>query len=880
MNKLHPELRDNVRLLGDLLGQTIRHHLGDEVFAKIETIRKAAKADRLEDAGQRGKLREVLGSLRDEELVPVCRAFNQFLNLANIAEQYHGVRRSAPADERVANRLDLFEDVIGRLLDKGLRPHDILEQLLQLRVEFVLTAHPTEITRRTLIQKYDRISECLESLDRRDLLGDERDVIVAELRRLIAECWHTDEIRHERPTAVDEAKWGFAVVENSLWQAVPEFIRQLDDVVRHRLGRRLPIDFAPLQFSSWMGGDRDGNPNVTAQVTREVLLLSRWMAVDLFLRDVDLLRAELSMTACNGALARAAGLSREPYRKVLGQLKERLAATREWIERSLPEYQRPGPEVILHTEDLMQPLRLCYQSLTDCGMEVVADGRLLDLIRRAACFGVHFLRLDIRQDADRHAEVLRELCSTLELGDYGAWSEDEKQAFLLRELSGRRPLIPRNWEPSANVQEVLETCRIVARQPRESLGAYVISMATHPSDVLTVILLLRDAGMPHALPVVPLFETLDDLTRAPDCIDRLLSLPWYREYIQGEQQVMIGYSDSAKDAGPMAAAWAQYQAQEALTAVARRHGVQLTLFHGRGGTVGRGGGPANRAILSQPPGSVDGRFRITEQGEMIRFKFGQPRVAMQNFHLYLGAVLEASLTPPEAPRPEWRSLMDSLAGTAVGSYRKVIRQTEQFVEYFRAATPEQELGKLALGSRPARRKAGGGVETLRAIPWIFAWTQMRLMLPTWLGSDEALSDAVTRGHRQTLRDMLRGWPFFETHIDMLEMVLSKVDIDIASYYEERLVPSPLRPLGEQLRQRLPVLIDVLNDLKEQDELLRDNPVFRHSLIVRNPYTDPLHYLQVELLARDRAEGEINKETVERALKVTMAGVAAGMRNTG
>ena len=343
---------------------------------------------------------------------------------------------------------------------------------------------------------------------------------------------------------------------------------------------------------------------------------------------------------------------------------------------------------------------------------------------------------------------------------------------------------------------------------------------------------------------------------------------------------MIGYSDSAKDAGQMAAAWAQYQAQEALVSIAAKHEVKLTLFHGRGGTVGRGGGPANRAILSQPPGSVAGSFRITEQGEMIRFKFGQPKVAEQNLDLYLGAVLEATLNPPPEPLPEWRAMMDQLSATAVKSYRDVVRETPGFVEYFRSVTPEQELGKLALGSRPARRKTSGGVESLRAIPWIFAWTQMRLMLPAWLGSDEALKAAVDEGKGEVIEAMLTQWPFFETHLDMLEMVLAKVDTDIASYYEERLVQQELKSLGVDLRERAIKLIELLNKLKHQNELLRDNPVFNHSLKVRNPYTDPLHFLQVELLVRDRAVGEVNKETVERALKVAMAGIAAGMRNTG
>ena len=363
----------------------------------------------------------------------------------------------------------------------------------------------------------------------------------------------------------------------------------------------------------------------------------------------------------------------------------------------------------------------------------------------------------------------------------------------------------------------------------------------------------------------------------------LYQVEWYREYCNDSQEVMIGYSDSSKDAGQMMAAWAQYQAQEKLTEVAARFGIHLTLFHGRGGTVGRGGGPANRAILSQPPGSVNGSFRITEQGEMIRFKFGLPRLAEQSLTLYTTAVIEATLAPPRGPEPEWREAMDWLTERSLKAYRSVVREDPDFVPYFRQVTPEQALGKLALGSRPARRKAGGGVESLRAIPWIFAWTQMRLMLPSWLGSDVALKEAVANDRVPVLREMMSEWPFFKTYIDMLEMVLAKSDLRIASHYEKTLTDDPkLLRLGENLRERLRGCIANLLELKQQDTLLEKEPVFAHSMKVRNPYTDPLHYLQAELLKRDReseGKGQV-PEMVERALKVTMAGIAAGMRNTG
>ncbi|WP_076657243.1 phosphoenolpyruvate carboxylase [Marinobacter sp. LQ44] len=881
MTELHPDLRENVRLLGELLGQSIQRFPGQDCYERIEEIRAAAKADRRQESGSGQRLVTLLGQLSDDELLPVTRAFNQFLNLANLAEQYHGIRRKQghPSDLMVESLGEVFE----RLKSGGVDPEELHQRVADLRIEFVLTAHPTEVARRTLILKYDEMSDCLARLDHDDLMPAERDEIVARLSRLITEAWHTDEIRHERPTAVDEAKWGFAVIENSLWQALPRFLRSLDQSLSDATGKGLPLQNSPIRIASWMGGDRDGNPNVTHDVTRQVFLLGRWMAADLYLRDIQALRAELSMWQASDELRARVGDCREPYRQVLAELRERLVRTRDWAEAGVKGLVADETGILFENEDLTAPLELCYRSLMDCGLEQIANGPLLDTIRRAHTFGLPLIRLDIRQEASRHAEAVAEMVDYLGLGDYLSWSEDDRQAFLLRELQGRRPLVPRNWEPSESVREVLATCEVVAGQTPEALGSYVISMASKPSDVLNVILLLREAGMKFPMRVVPLFETLSDLQGAPDSMAALYQVDWYREYCQGRQEVMIGYSDSSKDAGQLMAAWAQYQAQEKLTQVARQYGVHLTLFHGRGGTVGRGGGPANRAILSQPPGSVNGSFRITEQGEMIRFKFGLPRLAVQSLTLYTTAVIEATLAPPPQPEDSWREMMDWLTERSLKSYREVVRENPDFVPYFRQVTPETALGKLALGSRPARRKATGGVESLRAIPWIFAWTQMRLMLPSWLGSDVALEEAARHQRLPELREMMRGWPFFRTYVDMLEMVLAKADLRIASYYEQTLVEDEsLRALGGSLRERLNGCIERVLELKDQQALLESEPVFAHSMRVRNPYTDPLHYLQAELLKRDReseGKGEV-PDMVERALKVTMAGIAAGMRNTG
>ena len=404
-------------------------------------------------------------------------------------------------------------------------------------------------------------------------------------------------------------------------------------------------------------------------------------------------------------------------------------------------------------------------------------------------------------------------------------------------------------------------------------------MAGAASDVLAVQLLLKEAGLQRPMRVVPLFETLTDLDNAGPVISRLLALHGYRARLHGLQEVMIGYSDSAKDAGTTAAAWAQYRAQETLVQVCREQDVELLLFHGRGGTVGRGGGPAHAAILSQPPGSVAGRFRTTEQGEMIRFKFGLPDIAEQNLNLYLAAVLEATLLPPPSPEPAWRELMDKLASDGVSAYRAVVREHPQFVDYFRQATPEQELGRLPLGSRPAKRREGG-VESLRAIPWIFAWTQTRLMLPAWLGWEAALDNAFQRGEGELLGQMREQWPFFRTRIDMLEMVLAKADESIAQLYDERLVEPALRPLGEHLRGLLSQAVAAVLGLTGQSQLLAHSPETLESISVRNTYLDPLHLLQAELLARSRQRDNQADSPLEQALLVSVAGIAAGLRNTG
>jgi len=881
MNKNYSAMRENVNMLGKLLGNTIKEAQGDDILNKVERIRQLSKSSRSGNEADRQALLTTLQNLSNEELIPVAKAFNQFLNLTNTAEQH-----SSMALEK-GNR-ETFQQLFTKLKTHNVPSNAIHKAIEQLSIELVLTAHPTEINRRSVITQLIEVNNCLAQLDHNDLSDYERNNVMRRLRQLVAQFWYTEEIRKTRPTPIDEAKWGFTVVESSLWQGVPMFFREFNEQLEEALGYMDDIDHVPVRFTSWMGGDRDGNPNVTADVTRHVMLLGRQKAAVLFLNDIQTLVTELSMAPATPELQELAGGKdvAEPYRVVMKKLRAQLNSTIQYLNARLEGLQvLPPDDLLTDNEQLWQPLFACYQSLQACGMGIIANGQLLDTLRRVRCFGLQLVRLDIRQDSSRHTEALSELTQYLEFGDYASWSESDKQAFLLRELNSKRPLLPHNWLPSPETKEVLETCKVIAESPKDAIAAYVISMAQAPSDVLAVLLLLKETDCPHAIPVAPLFETLDDLNNAEDVMLQLFSLEWYRSYIQDQQtnqrkqMVMIGYSDSAKDAGVLAASWAQYRAQEALSQLCDKQDVALTLFHGRGGSNGRGGVPAHAAILSQPPRSLKGGYRVTEQGEMIRFKLGLPQVTVNSLTLYASAILEANLLPPPNPKQIWRDVMDELSTISCQAYRDVVRENPDFVPYFRSATPEQELGRLPLGSRPAKRRADGGVESLRAIPWIFAWTQNRLMLPAWLGAGEALQHVIDHGKSAILEEMSANWPFFSTRLGMLEMVYAKTDLWLAEHYDHILVDKSLWPLGQKLREQLEHDIQVVLATTHDERLMQTLPWIAESIALRNIYTDPLNLLQVELLQRSRQQKSTDLQ-VEQALMVTISGIAAGMRNTG
>ncbi|WP_312101601.1 phosphoenolpyruvate carboxylase [Acinetobacter venetianus] len=885
-------LREDVRLLGNLLGETLKQHAGQDLFNQVEQIRALAKGARDGQIEAEKQLEQLFLGLKDEEILPLTRAFSHFLNFANIAEQYNVVRgrRQAEFDEQAPSPNPL-PHLFEKFKTQQINEQQLFQQLCDLKIELVLTAHPTEVSRRTLIQKYDDITDCLSQLDQQKLTPRERQQTLATLKQLISSAWQTDEIRQHRPTPVDEAKWGFATIEQTLWNAVPKFVRELNELTQQHCEQSLPLTVAPIRFASWMGGDRDGNPNVTHKITQEVLWLSRWQAADLYLRDIENLRWELSIQHCSDELAQALGEPHpEPYREYLRETRERLKATRYCLGQRLQGLEADDRNIIRHKDELLQPLLLCYRSLVDSNLAEIANGQLLDFIYRVNCFGIELLKLDIRQESGRHRQAISAITEYLGLGNFESWTEQARQNFLIQELQSKRPLLPKYLnEPEGSliqhpdVLEVFATMRTLAEQPPESLGAYIISMAEYPSDVLAVLLLQKEAGIQQPLRVVPLFETLKDLDGAAKTMDTLFSMHWYKQHIDAKHEVMIGYSDSAKDAGFMSANWAQYRAQEELTAIAQKHGVQLTLFHGRGGSISRGGAPTQQALFSQPPGSISGAIRVTEQGEMIRFKFGLEGIALQNLEIYTAATLEATLLPPPVPKQEWRALMNQMTDLSVKVYRQTVRENPHFVSYLRTVTPELELQMLPLGSRPAKRKVSGGIESLRAIPWVFAWTQIRLMLPAWLGTGTAINQ-VHEQHKNTLDEMLEQWPYFQTLIDMLEMVLSKSDADIALYYESHLTQDQdLKLLGVELRQRLQNAVDTLLSLKGESKLLSNNEVLDQSMQVRKPYLLPLHLLQAELMKRRRlylSTHQSEHTPIDHALMVSIAGIAAGLRNTG
>lgn len=902
-------LRQNVTELGKILGYSIKGH-DPAVFSSVEKLRALGKEWRKKE-GNISALEDMVTEVKsydNKKLLDVSRSFANFLALANSAENHHRIRRlkstllEADSPLGLWPKKDSCGGAIQDLVDNNVAPNEIIKALCSQKVEIVLTAHPTEVNRRTMLKFHGNIKDLLEKSDQANLSKYEKKRIQQELAAQVASIWDSDDLRRNKPSPVDEAKVGLAIVENVMWHAVPNFLRKLDDLLEVQLGSSLPLDQAPIKMASWMGGDRDGNPNVTPAITLEVSMLSRWSAANLFLGDIEKLRSDMSLRSCSDELKEFTNHAREPYREVLKQLEARLSATLQWTLFELglgPALGKKSPSPIQHSEDLMAPLLLIHRSLTESGFKEIANGPLIDTIRRLAVFGMALMPLDLRQESTRHTEALDAITQYLGIGSYASMSEDDRRAWLQAELSSKRPLLPHNADLAAlgfspTVVDTLETFKLAARLEQGSLGAYVISQCQQASDILAVMLLQQDAGVLPALRVAPLFETLDDLQRSAATVDSLFSMPHYLERINYKQEIMVGYSDSAKDAGRLAASWEQYNAQVAMIDVANKYAtpegkeVEVTFFHGKGGTVGRGGNPAVfEAIKAHPPGTINGRFRVTEQGEMITQNFGQQAMAERTLDLFTAGVLSEKFQKPTIVKKEWSECMERLAHVSCEAYRGVVRGEPRFVPYFRSATPELELGNLNVGSRPAKRNPKGGVESLRAIPWVFAWTQTRLNLPTWLGVGEALSQEYET-NAVVLQDMYTNWPWFHTLIDLLEMILVKSDVHIAENYDKQLVTDPeSKALGKELRQRFFIAEQAVLAVSGNASLQANNHLLLRSLAVRNPYVDPLNVIQAETLRRLRQveSGEIKLSeseaaTLQDALLITINGVANGMRNSG
>jgi phosphoenolpyruvate carboxylase len=789
------------------------------------------------------------------------------------------------------------------------------------------------------------ITDTLRRLDRPDLHPYERKECLTQLRRVIAGLWGTNEIRLTKPTPQQEAAGGIAIIESVLWDAVPAYLRKLDAQCRASLGAQLPIDGAagpPITFGSWIGGDRDGNPNVTPAVTEEVVMHQRLRAAKLLLADLTALYNDLAISSRFSSemqtLADSIPHSSdkfELYRRVIGHLRQRLVCTIKECETAFATYStidaneptttpgssNPNPSTavdegsaaavvtpIYKAAELLEPLTIMYHSLQETGLDLVADGLLVDTIRRLQVFGMTLVPLDVREESTLHTNALDAITQWIgveEGSSYREWDEPKRLAWLTKELSGNRPLFrTRDIDTipafDASVKKTLKTFLTLSGQEPEALGAYVISQAQTASDVLAVKLLQQQFGMTAAkgnsMRVSPLFETLDDLVNAPEVLDTLMSIPVYTNMIHSKQEIMVGYSDSAKDAGRLAANWALYESQEKMIQVAMAHGVELTFFHGKGGTVGRGGNPAlYRAILSHPPNTINGRFRVTEQGEMITQNFGSPNIAERTLDIYTAAVLNEKFTQHVLPTDEWRTEMERMSAVSCEDYRFLVREEPRFVPYFRQATPELELGSLNIGSRPAKRNPKGGIESLRAIPWTFAWTQTRLHLSSWLGVGKGLSpDECSEESATRMKNMYKQWPWFAENVDLITMILSKTDYSISQNYDEQLVDRTpeLIGLGDDVRRKLEQTRMAVLAVQESDDYQGEHvTITRASNKIRNPYVDPLNIVQAELLKRLRAmekeEGagadapaSLEKKHLQNALIVSINGISQGMRNSG
>ena len=907
---------EQIHLLGDLLGETIIEQEDCGVFDLVEMIRSLAKTSRAGDAAAGQRLLALVDGLPIDQARPVVKAFATYFQLVNLAEEEDRVRvlreRARHADAQGEPMDESIAAAVRRLRDEGLTTGDVQALLSNLFIMPVFTAHPTEAKRRTVLTKLTRIRNVLHEMDFHTPVPSEVMALRALLREEILSLWQTDDTRWRQPTVLDEVRNGLYYFDNTLFDLAPQLYDELQDALAQFYPETQFQIPTFLRFGSWIGGDRDGNPFVTMAVTEQTLREQKARVLRLYQRSIDRMHGHLSMSGRYGIsdelaasletdkqlfLEDAARVAErypmQPYRQKMACVYRKLEATIEGNERPWRAEHLPLPHTYERAEDFIADLRLIQDSLRSHRAARLADGRLGSLVRQAEIFGFHLATLDIRQHAGRHTSALAEVFARYGLAaGYASLPEADKVTLLTGELASARPFAPARLDFSDETNETLAIFRMIRRAHervgRRAIESYVISMTTRASDVLGVLLMAKDAGVADALDVVPLFETIPDLQAAPTIMEQLFTNPAYAAHLERRgkgQQAMIGYSDSNKDGGYLTSNWELHLAQRALPAVCDRYGIRLTLFHGRGGTIGRGGGPTNRAILAQPPESVRGRIKLTEQGEIVTNRYGFSDIAHRHLEQVVHAVLLTSGKRPwhaQARGGEWQQALDVLSRSAEQAYRAFVHDSPAMMDYFNAATPINDISRLNIGSRPARRQATNNIDDLRAIPWVFAWTQCRAELPGWYAVGTAL--AAWAGEDEArwalLQTMYEEWPFFRNMIDNTQESMKKADMPIASVYGSLAdceTCSKVFPLLEHEFDRTEAAILRLTG---QCALLDQSPEMQRTIRLRNPYIDPMNFIQVALLRRLRAASDDEVEAMHDVVMLSVNGIAAGLRSTG